>query len=67
MSPVRNQTLPVPVLLTPQKTADLIGIGRTRLLALAREGKVKVRRDGDRRYFVTASVLAYIGTMDDRA
>ena len=29
MSPVRTQTLPVPLYLTPQKASDFVGIGRT--------------------------------------
>jgi predicted site-specific integrase-resolvase len=65
MSAVRTQTLPVPLLLTPQKAADFVGIGRTSLLALLKAGKVKAKLDNGRRYFVTASLVAHIATLQD--
>jgi hypothetical protein len=65
MSAVKSQSFPVPVFLTPQKAADFIGIGRTRLLALLKAGKVKAKLDNGRRYFVTASLVAHIATLQD--
>jgi excisionase family DNA binding protein len=67
MSSAVKSQFPVPLLLTPQKSADLLGIGRTRLLQLAKEGKIKVRRDGNRRYFITASLLQYVASLEERA
>ena len=65
MSPVRTQTLPVPLYLTPQKASDFVGIGRTRLLALLKARKVKAKLDKGRRYFDTASLIEYLATLAD--
>ena len=48
-----------------QKAADFIGIGRTRLLALLKERRVKAKVDKGRRYFVTASLVEYLTTLAD--
>jgi hypothetical protein len=65
----REKPTAVPVLMSPRAAEDFLGIGRTRLLKLAREGKLQVRRDVDngRRYFVTESLIEYVRTMEERA
>jgi hypothetical protein len=55
----------VPALLTPQKAADFIGIGRTRLLALLKAKRVRAKLENGRHYFLTASLLAYVATLED--
>jgi len=63
---VRTEKLAViPALLTPQKAADFIGIGRTRLLALLKAKRVRAKLENGRRYFVTASLLEYVATLAD--
>jgi hypothetical protein len=52
-------------LLTPQKAADFIGIGRTRLLALLKAKRVRAKLENGRHYFLTASLLAYVATLED--
>ncbi len=46
----------MPALLPPQKAADFLGIGRTKLLALWRAGRLKAKRLDGRTYFVVASL-----------
>lgn len=65
MSAVRTQSFPVPILLTPQKAADLLGVGRTSLLALLKAKKLKAKKIGDRYYFVTASLVEYEAGLPD--
>ena len=65
MSAVRTQTFPVPLLLTPQKAADFVGIGRTSLLALLKAKRVRAKLIDGRRYFLTASLVAHIATLQD--
>ena len=65
MSAVRTQSLPVPLLLTPQKAADFIGIGRTSLLALLKARRVRAKLIDGRRYFLTASLVEYLATLAD--
>jgi hypothetical protein len=55
----------VPALLTPQKAADFIGIGRTRLLALLKAKRVRAKLIEGRRYFLTASLMEYLATLQD--
>jgi hypothetical protein len=65
MTAVKTQTIPVPLLLTAQKAADLIGFERSTLRALLKAGKIKAKvRDG-RRYFFTHTLLAYIASLPD--
>ena len=55
----------MPALLTPQKAADFLGIGRTKLLALARAGRIKAKRLDGRLYFLTASLQQFLAGLDD--
>lgn len=47
------------LLLSPQRAADFLGIGRTKLLGLAKAKRIKTRRMDDRTYFVRASLVEY--------
>ena len=47
------------LLLSPQRAADYLGIGRTKLLALAKAKRIEAVREGERSYFVRASLIAY--------
>ena len=62
---VKIQSFPVPMLLTPQKAADHLGIGRTRLRALLKAKQVRAKLIEGRRYFITASLLEYLTTLAD--
>jgi len=61
----RSQLPAVPLYLTPHKAADHIGVGRTRLLALLKTGKIKAKLDNGRRYFLMASLVKYMDTLAD--
>ncbi|HEY5066327.1 MAG TPA: helix-turn-helix domain-containing protein [Xanthobacteraceae bacterium] len=52
-------------LLTPQKAADFLGIGRTKLLALAKAGRLKAKRLDGRIYFVVASLQRFLDSLAD--
>jgi hypothetical protein len=54
-----------PLSLTPQKAADFLGVGRTKLLALARAGKIKAKDIDGRYYFVTASLQKFLDCAPD--
>lgn len=58
---------PVPILLSPQRAADMLGIGRTSLLTLLREKKIKAKVFKGRHYFTTVSLLEYLKTLADAA
>jgi hypothetical protein len=48
-----------PLLLTPQKAQDFLGIGRTKLLALAAAKRIKAKEPDGRYYFVTAALQKF--------
>jgi hypothetical protein len=54
-----------PLLLTPQKAQDRIGVGRTKLLALGRAGRIKTKELDGRYYFVTASLDKFAESLPD--
>lgn len=54
------------LLLSPQRAADFLGIGRTKLLALAKAKKIKAVREDERTYFVRASLVAYQESLPPR-
>ena len=65
MSAVKIQSLPVPVLLTPQKAADFIGFERSTLRKLLKAKKIEAKLKDGRRYFLTASLVRYVATLAD--
>jgi len=54
-----------PLTLSPQKAADYLGVGRTKLLALAKAGRIKTKRLDGRLYFTTASLRAFLASLPD--
>jgi hypothetical protein len=54
------------LLLSPSRAADFLGIGRTKLLALAKARRVKAVREGERIYFVRASLIEYQESLPPR-
>jgi hypothetical protein len=52
-------------LLSPQKAQDRIGIGRTKLLALGRAGRIKTKELDGRYYFVAASLDKFAESLPD--
>ncbi len=64
MSAVRIESIPTPILLSPQRAEDFLGIGRTKLIALAKARKIESVRSGRHRYFTHASLLKYVAGME---
>ena len=54
-----------PLLLSPQKAADFLGVGRTKLLALASAGRIKAKEVDGRYYFVAASLQKFSDSLPD--
>jgi hypothetical protein len=59
------RTVSPSLLLTPQKTCDYLGIGRTKLLALGRAGRIKAKEIDGRYYFITASLQKFLDSSND--
>jgi excisionase family DNA binding protein len=55
----------MPALLTPQKAADYLGIGRTKLLALAAAKRIKAKELDGRYYFLVASLQKFLDSLPD--
>lgn len=62
----RLQTVEKALLLSPSRAADYLGIGRTKLLGLAKAKKIKTKRIDDRTFFVRASLVEYAESLTDR-
>jgi hypothetical protein len=62
----RIRAVDTALLLSPQRAADFLGIGRTKLLALAKARRVKAVREGERTYFVRASLVEYQDSLPPR-
>ena len=50
-------------LLSPQKAADYLGIGRTKLLTLAKAKRIETKRLDGRTYFVVASLDQFLKSL----
>jgi hypothetical protein len=61
----RPKAPPSPLTLTPQKAEDFLGVGRTKLLALARAGRIKAKELDGRYYFLTASLQKFLDALPD--
>jgi excisionase family DNA binding protein len=62
---MRTKSPPSSLLLTPQKAADYLGYARSTLRKLLKAGKIKAKIEGGRRYFVAASLQAYVESLPD--
>ena len=62
----RIRAVDTALLLSPQRAGDFLGIGRTKLLALRRAGRVKAREIDGRTYFVRASLVEYLESLPSR-
>lgn len=51
------------LLLSPQKAGDYLGIGRTKLLALAAAGRIEVKTLDGRHYFTTQSLERFAASL----
>jgi hypothetical protein len=51
--------------MSPAKAAAFLGVGRTKLLALARAGRIKTKELDGRYYFVTASLQRFLDSHPD--
>lgn len=61
----KHQDATSPKFLPPQKASDYIGLGRTRLMALLRLGKIKGKRDNGRAYLSVKSLDDYMAALPD--
>lgn len=48
-----------PLLVSPEKTAQLLGLGRTKVFELIASGRLASKREGTRRLVSVASIHAY--------
>jgi len=64
-APRKISTAVIPVFQTPQQAAEFLGVARSHLRKLHKAGKIRAKREGDRRRFVTASLLAYAESLPD--
>lgn len=65
MRSTASKSVPSSLLLTPQKAAEYLGYARSTLRKLLKAGKIKAKVDNGRRYFVAASLVAYVETLPD--
>jgi hypothetical protein len=56
---------PSPLLLRPALARKFLGVGKNKLLALLKAGAIRAKMQDGRRYFVTASLAAYVESLPD--
>ena len=61
----QSESVVVPLLKPTKKAREFLGVGKNKLDALLKAGLVKAKLINGRRYFVTASLVAFLDTLAD--